>query len=223
MRDLQTLIEKAAERHGHMCAGQVLGVRMALCGLNALKLDPELEPRRLIVWVEIDRCATDAIATVTGCALGRRTLKFMDYGKMAATFLDTSTQRAVRVVALDSSRDRTSKYAPPELPKEKAQLIAYQAMPDSELFCVQEVAVSVSPFDQPGHPIRRVVCARCGEGINDGREVVSQGRTICRACAGDKYYSQAGDRSLNRAVLDLPLPGTLASAHVPGRTDARIS
>ncbi len=189
MRDFQTLLSEAAQRHGHLCAGQVLGVRMAMRGLAELGIDPDREPKRLLVYVEIDRCATDAVATVTGCSLGRRTLKYLDYGKMAATFVDTFTDRAVRVLALDSAREHTAEYAPAGLPKAQSQLVAYQAMPDQELFQVQAVNVVVSPFDRPGHPRRRVTCCCCGEGINDGREVIRQEEVLCRSCAGPSYYS----------------------------------
>ncbi len=205
MRDFQALLQEAAERHGHLCAGQVLGVRMALCGLRELGVDPDCEPKRLIVFVEIDRCATDAVATVTGCSLGRRTLKYVDYGKMAATFVDMQTRRAIRVVALDSSRERVSAYAPEGLSKDKAQLVAYRVMPDAELFRVQEVSVNLSPFDQPGHPLRRVACARCGEGINDGREVIRAGETLCRACAEPGYYAVRGHALLVTAPLSAPI------------------
>ena len=188
MRDFQALLEQAAAQHGHLCAGQVLGVRMAQRGLNELGVDPERDLKRLIVFVEIDRCAADAVASVAKCSLGKRTLKFVDYGKMAATFLDTQTDRAVRVVALDSARERAWSYAPQGLPKGAAQLAAYQAMPDAELFNVEWVRVAISEFDKPGHPLRHVECAQCGEGINDGREITQNGETLCRACASHAYY-----------------------------------
>lgn len=188
MRDFQSLLQTATERHGHLCAGQVLGVRLAMRGLSELEIDPERELKRLIVWVEIDRCAADAVAAVTGCSLGKRTLKYVDYGKMAATFADTQTDRAVRVVALDSARERAWTYAPEGLSKGAAQLAAYQAMPEAELFNVQWVHVVIPEFDRPGHPLRRVECVHCGEGINDGREVMRNGETLCRACASQAYY-----------------------------------
>jgi formylmethanofuran dehydrogenase subunit E len=192
MRDFESLLKMAVERHGHLCAGQVLGVRMAQRALAELGIDPERDPKRLIVYIEIDRCATDAIGAVTGCSLGKRTLKHVDYAKMAATFIDTHTDRAVRVVALDSARDRAAAYVPAGLDKHQAELAAYQAMPDEELFDVRPVHVTVSEFDRPGRPVRRVACVRCGEGINDGREVVRNGQTLCRACADQPYYDGPG-------------------------------
>ncbi len=190
--DFESLLHQAAERHGHLCAGQVLGVRMAMRGLSELGIDVEREPKRLIVYVEIDRCAADAVASVAGVSLGRRTLKFLDYGKMAATFVDQETGDAVRVVALDDARERARAYAPVGMEKHRAELIAYQKMPDDELMVVQRVQVSISRFDLPGHPLRRVFCSRCGEGINDAREVILNGETLCRACAEGAYYSVSG-------------------------------
>jgi formylmethanofuran dehydrogenase subunit E len=189
MRDFQTL-QQAFERHGHLCAGQVLGVRMTLRALRELGIDVDREPKRVIVYVEIDRCAADAVATVARVSLGKQTLKYRDYGKMAATFVDTQTQRACRVVALESARERARQYTPGDMEKRQAELIAYQQMPDEELFNVHHVAVAIPDFDQPGHPLRRVECVRCGEGINDGREVVCAGETLCRACASGAYYER---------------------------------
>ncbi len=188
MEHFQVLLRLAEERHGHLCAGQVLGVRMALRGLKELGLDPEREPKRLIVFAEIDRCVTDAVAAVTRCSVGKRTLRLTDYGKVAVTFLDTKTQHAVRVHALDAARERAWAYAPTTLPKAEAQLVAYQVMPDEELLAVTPVQVHIPEFDMPGPPLRRVICARCGEGINDGRDLLRDGTILCRACAGDAYY-----------------------------------
>lgn len=196
MRDFETLLQFATEQHGHRCAGQVLGVRMAMRGLGELGVDPELERKRLIVYVEIDRCAADAVASVTGCSLGKRTLKFADYGKMATTFVDTQTDRAVRIVALDTARESAQTYTSGGLSKSEAQLLAYQAMPDAELFNVQNVRVEIDKFDQPGHPLRRVPCASCGEGINDGREISRDSKVLCRACAGNAYYQCVNDEML---------------------------
>ncbi|MBO9361684.1 MAG: TraR/DksA C4-type zinc finger protein [Thermoflexus sp.] len=191
MRTLDEWLEEAAAFHGHLCPGQILGVRMALLGCRLLGLNPEdpADRRRLIVYVEIDRCLTDAIATVTGCRLGRRTLKHVDYGKAAATFVDTQTGRAVRIVARDDARETALHLAPPGLSRAAAQRHAYRIMPDEELCYAQWVRVEIPPEDLPGHPLRRVFCARCGEGINDGREIVRDGEILCRACAEAPYYT----------------------------------
>ena len=172
--------ERLAEAaHGHLCAGQVLGVRLAMHGLQLLGIeDPTgADRKRLITYVEIDRCATDAIGVVTGCRLGRRALKFMDYGKLAATFCDLQDGRAVRVVALESSRQRAAE-------RNQPQLQAYRELPDEDLFSHTWVRVEIPPEDLPGHKTPRVVCSACGESINFGRETGG----LCRACAGGAYY-----------------------------------
>ena len=191
MRSFEELLEESVAAHGHTCAGQVLGVRMAMRGLSELSLDPDApaDRRRLIVYVEIDRCAADAVASVTGCRLGKRTLKHVDYGKVAATFVDIETGRAVRVLARDEARERVDDYiASADLPKHEAQLRAYQVMPEEDLFVVMPVQVRVPAEDMPGRPTRRVTCQACGESVNDGREVTVAGQTLCRACAGESYY-----------------------------------
>jgi len=189
---LDELLDRAEQSHGHMCAGQVLGVRMALLGCRAIGVnDPRGADRKsLLVFVEIDRCAADAINTVTGCRLGKRTLKYYDYGKLAATFLNTKTEDAVRIVALDSSREAADLAFPEIENKYERQLRAYKSLPDEELFKVERVMVKVPDQDQPGRPVSRVACDECGEGINDRREVISDGRTLCRACAGEAYFTR---------------------------------
>lgn len=189
MRSFNELLIDAATMHrGHVCPGQVLGVRMAILGCRLLGIDEPNQSKRLIVYVEIDRCMADAIAAVTGCRLGKRTLKHIDYGKCACTFIDTVTSRAIRVLARDDARSHVRHYAPPDLGKNEAEREAYKVMPDDELFILQEVVVDIPDYDQPGPPLSRVVCAVCGEGINDRREVRWNDIVFCRACAQGAYY-----------------------------------
>lgn len=188
MKTLDEYLELAEESHGHLCAGQVLGVRLALLGLREIGItDPVRERKRLVTYVEIDRCATDAIALVTGCRLGKRALKFFDWGKIAATFVDLQTGRAIRIVAKESSK-QLARQMFPEMDKEHGQQKAYCALADDDLFEKQWVRVDVAEEDLPGYKGPRVACARCGEGINFKREVVVEGRSLCRACAGESYY-----------------------------------
>ena len=187
--------EKLAEAaHGHLCAGQILGLRMALYGVRLLGLtDPVgADRKRLITYVEIDRCATDAIAGVTGCRLGKRALKFRDFCKVAATFCDLSDRRAVRLVARDTATQRAPELYPEILDENQQQMHAYRQLSDEELFELQWVRVSIGVEDLPGYRAARVMCAQCGEGINFKREVVCEGRTLCRACAGERYYEPLG-------------------------------
>ncbi len=190
MRSFEEYVERAERIHGHICAGQILGLRLAIYGLKLLGLDdPEgTHRKRLVTFVEIDRCATDAVTVVTGCRLGKRALKFRDFGKVAATFCDLETGRAVRVVALESSKQRARELYPEIVDRNAQQMRAYREMPEEELFSHQWVKVRLGPEDLPGFKGPRVVCAVCGEGINFRREVVCEGAILCRSCAGERYY-----------------------------------
>jgi len=189
MKTLSEYLDLAAIAHGHICAGQVLGVRLAMCGLKELAItDPIADRKRLVTYVEIDRCVTDAVALVANCRLGKRALKFRDWGKVAATFCDLQTGRAVRIAARESSK-QAAKEMFPDLPKEEGQQKAYAQLSDDVLFSKEWVKVEIHPEDLPGFKGPRVVCAQCGEGINFKRQVLREGRTLCRACAGEKYYS----------------------------------
>ena len=172
-------VERAGTYHGHICSGQCIGVKMARLGLRTLGLDPDRDRKRIYVFVECDRCPADAIGIVTGTRIGRRTLRAMDFGKTAATFVDLETGSAVRVQRYQRRH-----------PAEGEDLIAfYEAMPDEEMFRVQRVRVDLRPCDLPGKPVEVQYCARCGEDITDSRQVVRDGDILCRACAGEAYYT----------------------------------
>lgn len=190
MKSLDEFLREAEVAHGHLCAGQVLGVRMAMLGLQKLGIeDPRGKDRkRLVTFVEIDRCATDAVAVVTGCRLGKRALKFRDWGKVAATFVDVSNGRAYRIAAKESSKGLARSMHPEIENKNQQQMLAYREMKDEDLFDVQAVTVELPPEEFPGYKGERAVCARCGEGINFRREVVRDGEVLCRSCAGEAYY-----------------------------------
>jgi len=190
MKSLDEYLRDAEQAHGHLCAGQILGVRMAMLGLERLGIDdPQgADRKRLITFVEIDRCATDAVMVVTGCRLGKRALKFRDWGKVAATFVDVSSGRAVRIAAKESSK-ALAKQMHPEIPeKNRQQMLAYKEMRADDLFDVQWVTVELPPEEFPGFKGERIVCSQCGEGINFRREIVKNGKVLCRGCAGESYY-----------------------------------
>lgn len=192
MKSLEEYLTLAAEQHKHLCPGQVLGVRMAMLGLRSIDIEnPEVHAKRLLTFVEIDRCATDAVSLVTGCRLGLRTLKYVDYGKVAASFVDLETHAAVRVVALDESRLKAKSMFPERGGPYRQQLEAYKVMSDEDLFKVERIQVILRPQDLPGRPRSRVPCDRCGEGINDGREINIGDRVLCRPCASGGYYEPA--------------------------------
>jgi formylmethanofuran dehydrogenase subunit E len=190
MQSLDDLLHEAERTHGHLCAGQVLGIRMAMLGLEKLGIeDPRGKDRkRLVTFVEIDRCATDAIAVVTGCRLGKRALKFRDWGKMAATFVDVSTGKAIRIAAKESSKSLARTMHPEIESKNQQQMLAYREMAEDDLFTKQWVKVDLPAEEFPGYKGERIVCAECGEGINFRREVLRDGRVLCLACSGERYY-----------------------------------
>ena len=211
--NFEALLKESVTMHGHLCPGQVLGVRMSLLGLAQVGIGRPrgTERRNLLVFVELDRCATDAIQSVTGCSLGRRTMKFMDYGKMAATFLNLKTCRAVRVVAKEESRKLAEEYLPGSDNKYAAQIEAYKVMPDDDLFAVMEVSVKLNPEDMPGRPLSRVKCDKCGEYVQDLREVRENGTILCRSCAGPGYYELPAETRTGRCLCDAE--SALSSPH----------
>ena len=190
MLSLDDYIREAEIAHGHLCAGQILGVRLAMLGLAKLGIDDPRgkDRKRLVTFVEIDRCATDAIGVVTGCRLGKRALKFRDWGKMAATFVDLETGKAIRVAAKESSKKLAREMHPEIENKNQQQMLAYREMKDDDLFATQWVKVALPAEEFPGYKGERIVCAECGEGINFRREVEREGRVLCRACVGERYY-----------------------------------
>jgi formylmethanofuran dehydrogenase subunit E len=214
MLSLDDYLREAEVAHGHLCAGQVLGVRLAMLGLEQLGIeDPrgnKEDRKRLVTFVEIDRCATDAISLVTGCRLGKRALKFRDWGKMAATFVDLVSPlssgaplkpafglsgsapdrryKAIRIAAKESSKALARTMHPEIENKNQQQMLAYREMAEDDLFTKQWVKVDLHAEEFPGYKGDRIVCAECGEGINFRREVVRAGRVLCRACSGERYY-----------------------------------
>jgi formylmethanofuran dehydrogenase subunit E len=192
LKSLDELLRDAEIAHGHLCAGQVLGVRLAMRGLELLGIEDPYgkDLKRLITFVEIDRCATDAVGVVTGSRLGKRALKFRDWGKVAATFVDLQSGRAIRVSAKESSKALARQMHPEIESKNQQQMLAYREMSNEDLFAEQWVKVSLPPEELPGYKGERIVCAQCGEGINFQREVRSDGRILCRSCAGERYYEE---------------------------------
>ena len=190
MKTFEEYVRDAEQAHGHLCAGQILGVRMAMLGLIKLGIDDPhgKDRKRLVTFVEIDRCATDAVAVVTGCRLGKRALKFRDWGKMAATFVDVSTGQAIRIAAKESSKALAREMHPEIENKNQQQMLAYREMSEDDLFATQWVKVELPPEEFPGYKAERIVCSDCGEGINFRREVERQGKILCQSCAGGRYY-----------------------------------
>jgi formylmethanofuran dehydrogenase subunit E len=191
MKSFEELLDVSVAKHGHLCAGQVIGVRMAMLGCRLIEIDDPQAPefrKKLVVFVEIDRCATDAIESVTGCRMGKRTLKFKDFGINAATFVNLDSRKAYRIVSTEASRDRAKFFAPDHCDVRQQQVEGYKKMPDELLFAVQRVSVELKLWDMPGPPQRHVQCARCGQIVRDGKERSVDGELLCRPCAGEGYF-----------------------------------
>lgn len=186
--DLQTLLQKSAQHHSHLCPRQILGVRIGLAGMDALGLGANQGTKRLLTIVESDGCFVDGITAATDCTVGHRTLRAEDYGKVAATLVDTKTGKAVRVAPVIDVRQRACGCCPEESRHYFAQMKAYQKMPDESLLTVTEVQLVTSAEQIVSRPGIRVDCVVCGEEIMNEREIIVDGRPLCRACAGTSYY-----------------------------------
>jgi len=188
MENFEVLLKSSAAAHGHLCPGQAVGVRMAMLGCRLIGLDEPAsrdQIKKLLVYVEMDRCTADAVAHVTGVKLG------MDYGIMAATFVNLDTGKAFRIISTEESRDLADAYAPEIVDKHARQLAAYKRMPDSVLFRVQQVEINVAEEDLPGPTRFKATCSQCGQVVRDRREVSEDGRLLCKPCTDKVYFKEA--------------------------------
>ena len=188
MSKLEDLLKTSAALHRHLCPRQILGVRMGLLGGQLLGIEVPQHNKRLLVIVETDGCGADGVAAATNCWVGRRTLRVLDFGKVAATFIDRKTERAFRVAPHPDARKVAPSYAPDAKNRWEAYLLGYQRMPDEELLAFQEVQIAFSLEELWSKNGRRVNCDLCGEEIINEREVVQDGLTLCQPCAGARYY-----------------------------------
>ncbi len=215
MQDLQDLLAQSARQHrNHLCPRQVLGVRMGMYAAELFDLVLPQTDKRLLAFVETDGCLVDGITAATGCAVGHRTLRVMDYGKSAATFVDTLTERAMRIAPTRESRTRALAYAPDAPDRWHAQLEAYQVMPTAGLLRAGPVFLTVSLKAMISHHGRRIVCEQCGEDIINERQTHANGKILCRACAFGAYYQVAESADQNYLRLTQPRErGTLLLDH----------
>jgi formylmethanofuran dehydrogenase subunit E len=193
MPDLQTLLELSASRHTHLCPRQVIGVRLGLAGAAALDIDVPQTNKRLLTIVETDGCFADGVEVATGCTVGHRTLRVEDYGKIAATFVDTRMERAVRVAPHLDVRQKAYQFAPHQEKRYFAQLDGYQVMPIDELVIITEVQLTTPIAEIVSRAGVRVNCSLCGEEIVNQREISRKGMSICKSCAGTSYYRVVQD------------------------------
>lgn len=186
--DIQPLLEKSMRDHDHLCPRQILGVRIGLAGMKVLGFSEPPSKKQLLVITETDGCFVDGVIAATDCTVGHRTLRVEDYGKVAATFVDVKTGRAVRVAPRLDIRERAVAFATSEPRHYFAQMQAYQSMPDEEMFTVVKVQLSTSVEEIVSRAGVRVNCDICGEEIINEREVKIENLVACRACAAPAYY-----------------------------------
>ena len=180
MATWQEYLDKAAAYHGHICGGQILGIRMAQLGLKLLGLNEGDDLRDLVIFLETDRCVADAAYVVTGLTLGRRRVKVKHLGKTAMSFMDLATGKAYRI-----------RVKMREHPEPGADIVAYWAQfADGDIFEWYEVEINLPPSELPGKPQSVVTCEDCGEEVLDAKEVRKDGRTFCRNCAEGSYYKR---------------------------------
>ena len=195
VRNLDALIDQSAQRHSHICPRQILGVRIGLAGANWLGLDVPREDKRLLIILETDGCFTDGVEVATGVTVGQRRLRIEDYGKVAATFIDTITGGRFGFRLIPEARLRAARYAPQAENLYDAQLVGYKIMPEADLLTLVPVRLQTPVETIISKPGLRVECQCCGEEIMNEREVELDGQLLCRSCAGPSYYQVEGEPS----------------------------
>lgn len=189
MFDLNRYAPLLQSLHHHVCPRQILGLRMAEWAGEWLGLALPQSGKRLLAFVEMDGCFSDGVMAASGCSMGHRTMRLMDEGKIAVTFADTFTGRAVRVRPRDGLRARAAALYPEAPSRWHAQFEAYQRLPVEALLQADEVALALDLKALISRNGLRTTCASCGEEITNQREHLVDGRTLCRTCAGETYYA----------------------------------
>jgi len=205
MQTLSSILAESAKRHKHLCPRQVLGARMGLYAGEILGLDLPRADKRLLVIAETDGCAVDGLIAATNCRVGSRTLRILDFGKVAATFVDTYTEASIRIAPSQRSRSLALTYATRACNHWEAMLSAYQIIPMQEMFTVQAVQLTVSLSEIISKPGKKAICEICREEIINGREISNGGKVLCRACSGDGYYHlSALSQPLQKEIVPVP-------------------
>lgn len=164
-------VRRAGSFHGHVCSGLYMGVRMEVLAEKLIGFDGGDE--RFVVEIETDRCPADGVIAAAGLSIGRRRVRMLDYGKPAARFYDASTGRGVRI-----------RFRSDLMPRKGDDVVEFfSRVPDDELLEVRPTSKRFGPCDLPGSLARVATCAACGESVQDGREVLVDGRPCCRECA----------------------------------------
>jgi formylmethanofuran dehydrogenase subunit E len=161
---------------------------MGLAGLKVLGVEAPVTTKTALVIIETGGCFADGIRVATGATVGHRTLRVEDIGKIAATFTDLNKRTSLRLAPKLDVRTRALTYSPGEKRRYFAQLQGYQVMPDDELFNFQWVELQTPAEQIISHQNAMAICSRCGEEIINERELVVEGKVLCRTCAYGGYY-----------------------------------
>lgn len=212
MHTLDEILRESSARHKHLCPRQVLGSRMALYASELLGLELPRVDKRLLVIAETDGCTVDGLIAATGCHVGGRTLRILDLGKVAATFIDTHTESSFRIIPSSASRTLAVEYLPKSRNRWEAMLKGYQVISNEELFKVHAVRLNIPLAEIISKPGKKATCDICGEEIINGRELMKNNAVLCRACAGENYYS-----------LPAPVPFSKESSQNPIAADTITS
>ena len=193
MPALDFILSESAKRHKHLCPRQVLGARMGLFAAELLGIQLPRNDKRLLVISETDGCAIDGLIAATGCRVGSRTLRILDFGKVAATFTDVYTEETIRIVPRREARRLAVDHVFKARNDWEAMLAGYQVISAPELFVVQRVKLDMPLSEIISRPGRKTICEVCREEIINGREVLNKGVVLCRACDGAGYYHYSVD------------------------------
>ncbi|WP_204702393.1 tRNA (N6-threonylcarbamoyladenosine(37)-N6)-methyltransferase TrmO [Halanaerobacter jeridensis] len=204
--DLEKLLLKAGELHGHFCPFVSLGVKAAAYAMQELDVSSQ-GMEEIVAVVETNSCFSDGIQYVTGCTFGNNALIYRDYGKTAVTvatrdgtgirlYLENynvvdenypeASQLFDKVIA-----QRNGSAEEEERLNKKWQQIAFELLeyPIEELFKIEEVEIDVPDYA----PIKEdKFCSECGEKIMAGKEVTIEGEDYCVPCMESNYLQLDG-------------------------------
>jgi len=204
--DLEGLLRKAGELHGHFCPYVALGVRAGYTALKRLGIERNLGMEEVIAIVEANNCFSDGVQMTTGCSFANNALIYHDLGKTAVTVAKRDGS-AVRVaVRADYSTSFDERY--PEAhelfekivtnreeptPEEQARLSQLWAetsykqldLPEEEIFNVETKRIDL-PSYAPIHD--SAICSVCGESVMETKARLRDGKPVCIACAGAEHY-----------------------------------
>jgi formylmethanofuran dehydrogenase subunit E len=204
--DLEGLLRKAGELHGHFCPYVALGVRAGYMALKALGIERTTGMEEVVAIVETNNCFSDGVQMVTGCTFGNNALIYRDLGETAVTVAKRDGT-AVRIAlkaewedAFDSrypeahdlferivvNREEATQAEHEKLMQLWAESSFGQLeLPEEEVFNVKPKKIKVPSYAPIFASVR---CSVCGDNVMETRARVKDGKPICIACASAEHY-----------------------------------